>query len=62
MKLFNMKNKPIFGTQFHPEMSLDGQELIEKFFVSLIDFNYSENLINLWNKKIMNYFYLCVDV
>ncbi len=23
--------KPIFGTQFHPEMSLDGNNLIEKF-------------------------------
>ena len=24
-------SKPIFGTQFHPEMSLDGNNLIEKF-------------------------------
>jgi len=24
-------NKPIFGTQFHPEMSLDGNNIIEKF-------------------------------
>ena len=24
-------DKPIFGTQFHPEMSLDGNNLIEKF-------------------------------
>ena len=24
-------NKPIFGTQFHPEMTLDGNNLIEKF-------------------------------
>ncbi|MHA7733057.1 glutamine amidotransferase-related protein [Nitrosopumilus sp. S6] len=24
-------NKPIFGTQFHPEMSLDGNNMIEKF-------------------------------
>ena len=23
--------KPIFGTQFHPEMSMDGNDLIEKF-------------------------------
>ncbi|TAK15610.1 MAG: glutamine amidotransferase, partial [Nitrosarchaeum sp.] len=23
--------KPIFGTQFHPEMSNDGQNLIQKF-------------------------------
>ncbi|MGI0057304.1 MAG: hypothetical protein ACREAK_08020 [Nitrosarchaeum sp.] len=23
--------KPIFGTQFHPEMSHDGQNLIQKF-------------------------------
>ncbi|WP_428325059.1 type 1 glutamine amidotransferase [Nitrosopumilus sp.] len=26
-------NKPIFGTQFHPEMSLDGNNLIEQFCV-----------------------------
>ncbi len=26
-------NKPIFGTQFHPEMSLDGNNIIEKFCV-----------------------------
>ena len=26
-------SKPIFGTQFHPEMSLDGNNLIEKFCV-----------------------------
>ena len=25
------EKKPIFGTQFHPEMSQDGQDLIEKF-------------------------------
>lgn len=25
------EEKPIFGTQFHPEMSQDGQDLIEKF-------------------------------
>ena len=24
-------SKPIFGTQFHPEMSVDGNDLIEKF-------------------------------
>lgn len=24
-------NKPVFGTQFHPEMSLDGNNLIEQF-------------------------------
>ena len=26
-------SKPIFGTQFHPEMSLDGNNLIEKFCI-----------------------------
>jgi len=30
-ELIQYENKPIFGTQFHPEMSLDGQKLIEKF-------------------------------
>jgi len=30
-EIIQYENKPIFGTQFHPEMSLDGQKLIEKF-------------------------------
>ena len=30
-ELIQYENKPIFGTQFHPEMSLDGHKLIEKF-------------------------------
>lgn len=30
-EIIQLKEKPIFGTQFHPEMSMDGQKLIEKF-------------------------------
>ena len=30
-EIIQHQNKPIFGTQFHPEMSLDGNNLIEKF-------------------------------
>jgi len=30
-EIIQYENKLIFGTQFHPEMSLDGQKLIEKF-------------------------------
>ena len=30
-ELIQFKNLPIFGTQFHPEMSADGQKLIERF-------------------------------
>jgi len=30
-EIIQYENKPIFGTQFHPEMSLDGHNLIEKF-------------------------------
>jgi len=30
-EIIQYENKPIFGTQFHPEMSLDGRKLIEKF-------------------------------
>ena len=30
-EIIQFKDKPIFGTQFHPEMSIDGQKLIEKF-------------------------------
>ena len=30
-EIIQYENKPIFGTQFHPEMSQDGHDLIEKF-------------------------------
>ena len=30
-EIIQYENKPIFGTQFHPEMSQDGSDLIEKF-------------------------------
>ncbi|MDX1533718.1 MAG: gamma-glutamyl-gamma-aminobutyrate hydrolase family protein [Nitrosopumilaceae archaeon] len=30
-ELIHFKNSRIFGTQFHPEMSIDGNKLIEKF-------------------------------
>ncbi len=30
-EIIQYQQKPIFGTQFHPEMSLDGQKIIEKF-------------------------------
>jgi GMP synthase (glutamine-hydrolysing) len=30
-EIIQIKNKLIFGTQFHPEMSLDGQKLIQSF-------------------------------
>ena len=30
-EIIQYKKKPIFGTQFHPEMSPDGRNLIEKF-------------------------------
>lgn len=30
-EIIQYKKKPIFGTQFHPEMSIDGCNLIEKF-------------------------------
>ena len=30
-EIIQHKEKPIFGTQFHPEMSLDGNDLIEHF-------------------------------
>ena len=30
-EIIQYKKKPIFGTQFHPEMSSDGYNLIEKF-------------------------------
>jgi len=30
-EIIQYKTKPIFGTQFHPEMSEDGHELIKKF-------------------------------
>ena len=30
-EIIQYDKKPIFGTQFHPEMSKDGQKLIEKF-------------------------------
>lgn len=30
-EIIQHEKKPIFGTQFHPEMSLDGHDLIEKF-------------------------------
>jgi len=30
-EMIQYENKSIFGTQFHPEMSLDGHKLIEKF-------------------------------
>ena len=31
IEIIQYENKPIFGTQFHPEMSNDGQNLIQKF-------------------------------
>jgi GMP synthase (glutamine-hydrolysing) len=30
-EIIQYEEKPIFGTQFHPEMSEDGNNLIEKF-------------------------------
>ena len=30
-EIIQYEEKPIFGTQFHPEMSQDGNDLIEKF-------------------------------
>jgi len=30
-EIIQYEERPIFGTQFHPEMSLDGNDLIEKF-------------------------------
>ena len=30
-EIIQYDKKPIFGTQFHPEMSSDGQNIIEKF-------------------------------
>ncbi|MFB5628284.1 MAG: glutamine amidotransferase, partial [Nitrosarchaeum sp.] len=30
-EIIQYDKKPIFGTQFHPEMSVDGQRLIQKF-------------------------------
>ena len=30
-EIIQFQKKPIFGTQFHPEMSIDGHNLIEKF-------------------------------
>ena len=30
-EIIQYKQKPVFGTQFHPEMSTDGQNLIAKF-------------------------------
>jgi GMP synthase (glutamine-hydrolysing) len=30
-EIIQYNEKPIFGTQFHPEMSIDGQNLIQKF-------------------------------
>ena len=30
-EIIQYKERPIFGTQFHPEMSQDGNDLIEKF-------------------------------
>lgn len=30
-EIIQYDKKPIFGTQFHPEMSVDGQNLIQKF-------------------------------
>ena len=30
-EIIQYKGKSIFGTQFHPEMSVDGKELIQKF-------------------------------
>jgi GMP synthase (glutamine-hydrolysing) len=30
-EIFQYDNKNIFGTQFHPEMSIDGKALLEKF-------------------------------
>ena len=32
-EIIQYKKKPIFGTQFHPEMSQDGNDLIEKFCI-----------------------------
>lgn len=31
-EIIQYDKKPIFGTQFHPEMSNDGQNIIEKFY------------------------------
>jgi len=31
-EIIQYDKKPIFGTQFHPEMSSDGQNIIEKFY------------------------------
>ena len=31
-EIIQYEKKPIFGTQFHPEMSQDGHDLIEKFY------------------------------
>ncbi|MGI0065333.1 MAG: glutamine amidotransferase-related protein, partial [Nitrosotalea sp.] len=30
-EIFQYGNKNIFGTQFHPEMSVDGRSILEKF-------------------------------
>ena len=30
-EIIQYDKKPIFGTQFHPEMTKDGNDLIEKF-------------------------------
>jgi len=30
-EIIQYEKKPIYGTQFHPEMSQDGHDLIEKF-------------------------------
>lgn len=32
-EIIQYKQKLIFGTQFHPEMSIDGQSMLEKFFL-----------------------------
>ncbi len=32
-EIIQFEEKPIFGTQFHPEMSTDGQKLIERFYL-----------------------------
>ena len=37
-EIIQIKNKNIFGTQFHPEMSEDGLKLINSF-LSLDSFN-----------------------
>ena len=31
MRLLNIRNFSIYGTQFHPEMTKDGQTMITKF-------------------------------